>query len=59
MNCLLQSEDEISMSSDSDADVAPAPKPKVDKNTKRLSVERIYQKKSQLEHILLRCVGLY
>ena len=24
------------------------------KNTKRLSVERIYQKKSQLEHILLR-----
>ena len=24
------------------------------KNTKRLSVERIYQKKTQLEHILLR-----
>ena len=34
-----------------DPPVAAAPKPKGDK---RLSVERIYQKKSQLEHILLR-----
>jgi hypothetical protein len=35
----------------------PAPKkPKGDQGgDKRLSVERIYQKKTQLEHILLRC----
>lgn len=26
----------------------------IDKQTKRLSIEKIYQKKSQLEHILLR-----
>lgn len=26
----------------------------IDKETKRLSIEQIYQKKSQLEHILLR-----
>lgn len=26
----------------------------IDKSTKRLSIEEIYQKKSQLEHILLR-----
>jgi hypothetical protein len=32
---------------------AAAPAPKGSKN-KRMSVERIYQKKSQLEHILLR-----
>ena len=31
-----------------------AAKGKGDKANKRLSVERIYQKKSQLEHILLR-----
>ena len=44
------------MSSDSDAEAPSEPKPKAagDKNNKRLSVERIYQKKSQLEHILLR-----
>jgi DNA topoisomerase-2 len=38
--------------SDGSPPPAAAPKPKGD--NKRLSVERIYQKKSQLEHILLR-----
>jgi len=32
----------------------PKPAPKKPKNDQRLSVERIYQKKTQLEHILLR-----
>lgn len=31
-----------------------SPKKNVSKKKKRLSVERIYQKKTQLEHILLR-----
>jgi hypothetical protein len=37
------------------APARPAPKkPKGDNADKRMSVERIYQKKTQLEHILLR-----
>jgi hypothetical protein len=36
----------------------PKPAPKKPKNDQRLSVERIYQKKTQLEHILLRQVSL-
>jgi hypothetical protein len=36
----------------------PKPAPKKPKNDQRLSVERIYQKKTQLEHILLRQVYL-
>jgi len=35
----------------------PKPAPKKPKNDQRLSVERIYQKKTQLEHILLRQVS--
>ena len=35
----------------------PRPAPKKPKNDQRLSVERIYQKKTQLEHILLRQVA--
>ena len=37
-----------------DYDPQEAPAPKGGKSDKRMSVERIYQKKSQLEHILLR-----
>ena len=36
------------------AEAMTTPDRKVDKSEKRLSVERIYQKKTQLEHILLR-----
>ena len=35
-------------------EVTPVKKKMTNSNNKRLSVERIYQKKSQLEHILLR-----
>lgn len=35
-------------------DASPPKKEKKKKENKRLSVERIYQKKTQLEHILLR-----
>ena len=34
--------------------ISPGPPQEKKKSDKRLSVERIYQKKSQLEHILLR-----
>jgi len=45
------------MSSDSynsDSDASFETKPSKSKTKKKLSVERIYQKKTQLEHILLR-----
>ena len=43
---------DIEMESDSEVEMTSKNKPKT--SNKRLSVERIYQKKSQLEHILLR-----
>ena len=42
------------MDSDDDYNGMDPPKKGGDKKDKRLSVERIYQKKTQLEHILLR-----
>ena len=42
------------MADDGDAGAAPGPVANGKGANKRLSVERIYQKKSQLEHILLR-----
>ncbi len=43
---------------DAASPLPPKPAPKKPKNDQRLSVERIYQKKTQLEHILLRQVSL-
>ena len=42
------------MESDDDYNGMDPPKKGADKKDKRMSVERIYQKKTQLEHILLR-----
>jgi hypothetical protein len=42
------------MSSEEESSDSDSYAPKITKPKKKLSVERIYQKKTQLEHILLR-----